>query len=356
VSTDLEVRDDNALSATLFGTDNPAEVVARAAVVATALADLVHKQNLVVRIGQSEHVRVEGWTLLGSMLGVFPIVTWTRPILKEHDTPPTPTTEGWEARVEARTRNGEIVGAAEAECMRSEDAWGWTPTNKYGKPLPPRDDYALRSMAQTRAVSKALRLPLGFVMQLAGFNPTPAEEMVAPTVDMYDPDIPFGDAPQPEHQPPASAAQKKKLNVLVGKLRPEQVSTQFLWEVVKREPVLSEDGELHWSPLRDSLTKVEASKLIESLGTLEALSSSGEPTADASGHGESPDRDVSQPAIPDEAASPDEILSLSARLIGSSSDPQVAAYIEQHASTHTPEDHLAWLLVQARKRFGGDAT
>jgi hypothetical protein len=32
-------------------------------------------------------------------------------------------------------------------------------------------------MAQTRAVSKALRLPLGFVMQLAGFNPTPAEEM-----------------------------------------------------------------------------------------------------------------------------------------------------------------------------------
>jgi hypothetical protein len=32
-------------------------------------------------------------------------------------------------------------------------------------------------MAQTRATSKALRQPLGFVVTLAGFNATPAEEM-----------------------------------------------------------------------------------------------------------------------------------------------------------------------------------
>ena len=32
-------------------------------------------------------------------------------------------------------------------------------------------------MAQTRAVSKALRLPLGFVMSIAGYEATPAEEM-----------------------------------------------------------------------------------------------------------------------------------------------------------------------------------
>ena len=39
------------------------------------------------------------------------------------------------------------------------------------------DDYAIRSMSQTRATSKALRLPLGFVMQLAGFDATPADEI-----------------------------------------------------------------------------------------------------------------------------------------------------------------------------------
>ena len=40
-----------------------------------------------------------------------------------------------------------------------------------------RDDYALRSMAQTRATSKAMRQPLGFIITLAGFDATPAEEM-----------------------------------------------------------------------------------------------------------------------------------------------------------------------------------
>ena len=39
------------------------------------------------------------------------------------------------------------------------------------------DDYAIRSMAQTRATSKALRMPLGFVMELAGFDATPADEI-----------------------------------------------------------------------------------------------------------------------------------------------------------------------------------
>jgi hypothetical protein len=88
------------------------------------------------------------------MLGVFPVVEWTRPVA-----------DGWEARVEARTLAGQVVGAAEAECLRTEKQWK------------SRDDYALRSMAQTRAVSKALRGPLGFVVTLAGFEATPAEEM-----------------------------------------------------------------------------------------------------------------------------------------------------------------------------------
>lgn len=260
MSTDLAIQSTEiAPTNTLFGTDNPGEVVARAATVAKTLADLVRRQNLVVRIGQSDHVRVEGWTLLGSMLGVFPVVEWTRPVLENDEQ------VGWEARVEARTRSGEIVGAAEAECMRSERTWKG------------RDDYALRSMAQTRAVSKALRLPLGFVMQLAGFDPTPAEEMptvvegraaAAPPSDPLT-DVPFGDDPAPYLPPPITEAQKKKLNVLIGRLRGEQLTTEHLYRAVKREPVLSDDGLLHFGPLRDSLTKLEASELIDRLETYE---------------------------------------------------------------------------------------
>jgi hypothetical protein len=140
---------------TLFGTDDPLEVVNRATRVADSLAAVIRKQNLTVAIQGRDHVRVEGWTLLGTMLGVYPVCTWTRKLEEG----------GWEARVEARTRDGSVVGAAEAQCDRSEKTWA------------KRDDYALRSMAQTRATSKAMRQPLGFVMSMAGFEATPAEEM-----------------------------------------------------------------------------------------------------------------------------------------------------------------------------------
>lgn len=141
--------------ATLFRTDDPAEVVLRASAMATALKDVIVRAKLTSNIQGREYVRVEGWTLLGTMLGVFPVCTWTRQL-----------DDGWEARVEARTRDGSIVGAAEASCLRSENNWGG------------RDDYALRSMAQTRATAKALRIPLGFVVAMAGYEATPAEEMV----------------------------------------------------------------------------------------------------------------------------------------------------------------------------------
>jgi hypothetical protein len=143
-----------ASSGTLFRTEDPLEIIGKATRIAEALSKVLRDQKLTSNISGREHVRVEGWTLLGTMLGVHPVVEWTRPV-----------SDGWEARVEARTLAGAVVGAAEAECLRTERTWK------------SRDDYALRSMAQTRAVSKALRGPLGFVVTLAGFEATPAEEM-----------------------------------------------------------------------------------------------------------------------------------------------------------------------------------
>lgn len=141
---------------TLFGTDDPVAVVERASTIASALADVITKRKLYTQIGTKKHVQVEGWTLLGSMLGVFAEVEWSRPL---------DDNAGWESRAVARTLAGRTVGAAESMCSRSEGKWKHS------------DDYAVRSMAQTRAVSKALRLPLGFIMQLAGYSATPAEEV-----------------------------------------------------------------------------------------------------------------------------------------------------------------------------------
>lgn len=140
----------------LFGTQDPSQVIGKAKVVAQALKDVIVKQGLVSKIQGKEYPRCEAWTLLGTMLGVFPVLVWSKPV-----------DGGWEARVEARTKDGAIIGAAEAQCLRAERNWA------------NRDDFALRSMAQTRATAKCLRMPLGFVMSLSGFEVTPAEEMVA---------------------------------------------------------------------------------------------------------------------------------------------------------------------------------
>lgn len=141
-------------STTLFRTDDPVEVIERAGRAADALKSVLVRQGLTQNIQGKDYVRVEGWTTLGSMLGVVPVCTWTKEI-----------PNGWEARVEARTLDGRVIGAAEAQCSRDEKMWA------------KRDAYALRSMAQTRATSKALRAPLGFIVTLAGYEATPSEEM-----------------------------------------------------------------------------------------------------------------------------------------------------------------------------------
>lgn len=81
-----------------------------------------------------------------------------------------------------------------------------------------------------------------------------------------------------------TAAQAKKLNVLVGKLRDTgHITTQQLYAAlansrgmdadVMTEIIGGQDAEgLHWGPLRDSLTKAEASDMIERLSRLEAKS------------------------------------------------------------------------------------
>ncbi len=139
---------------TLFGTSDPAEVIAKATAVASALKDVLKRQGLISNIQGKEYPKCEAWTLLGTILGVFPVLQWTKDL-----------ENGYEARVEAKTKDGAVVGAAEAICTRAEKNWS------------NRDDFALKSMAQTRATAKALRMPLGFVMTLAGYQATPAEEM-----------------------------------------------------------------------------------------------------------------------------------------------------------------------------------
>jgi hypothetical protein len=147
--------------ANLFGPD-PERALKRMAELATPLADVIEQKRLYATISGRRHITAEGWTTLGGMLGVVPVVCWTKP---------NETQDGYVARVEARTLDGRVVGAAESECSRVESKWK------------NRDPYAIRSMAQTRAIGRALRAPLGQIVVLAGYEPAGAEEM-PPIVDL----------------------------------------------------------------------------------------------------------------------------------------------------------------------------
>jgi hypothetical protein len=73
---------------------------------------------------------------------------------------------GYEAIVElVRIRDGMVIGRASALCGMDEKTWASRP------------EYARRSMAVTRATGKAYRLGYSAIIKLAGFEPTPAEEM-----------------------------------------------------------------------------------------------------------------------------------------------------------------------------------
>jgi hypothetical protein len=174
----------------LFGTDDPDLIVEKACRVAAALVKIVKKQGLIVNIKGKEFPKVEAWQTLGAMVSVNAVCEWTRPV-----------EDGWEARVVVY-HHGQVIAAAEAQCTTKELG-----KNKW-------EDYAVRSMAATRAASKAYRSNLGYIMVLAGYQATPAEEI---TPEMLD----GNDKREEKAKAPPSLASLRKRAITLGLIREE---------------------------------------------------------------------------------------------------------------------------------------
>jgi hypothetical protein len=139
--------------------------------VANHLAPLVRSQGLTVkglngRNKEAEYVTVEGWEVLGTFLGIVPVTTTIAEIKNDKE-----RVVGYRARATLYQNpiieNDEIVGGtviARAEAQ----------ANKQGFQ---KDLFAIESMAQTRALGKAYRMGLAWVMKMAGFEGTFAEDM-----------------------------------------------------------------------------------------------------------------------------------------------------------------------------------
>lgn len=140
----------------LFRTTDPAEVLAAAKRTADALAPVIRGAGLVVSVNGKDYLTVEAWQTLGQQVGVTGVIVSTRRLTDPN---------GWEARCEARTLDGRTIGAADSMCLKEEARWKDS------------EDFEIRSMAQTRAMSRALASVLRFIPTLVGMGGTPAEEM-----------------------------------------------------------------------------------------------------------------------------------------------------------------------------------
>jgi len=111
-----------------------------------------------VIINGKQYLEFGDWQTLSRFFGATVGTEWTRPIERNE------AIVGYEARAIV-WQHGQIISSAEASCLRDEKNWA------------KRDEFALKSMAQTRAGAKALRSAFGWVAELAGYSGTPAEEM-----------------------------------------------------------------------------------------------------------------------------------------------------------------------------------
>lgn len=193
----------------------PQVVLDEAAAAARALrAVIAHKPRKVVMNGE-QYLEFEDWQTVGRFYGI------TVGAAIEPEFVRLGEAEGFRATSVALDSTGRELSRATAYCLSDEDKWGARPKyswlyatvsgewveedpgsknivwvdnpSKPGKKMPLKERrlvgeervplFQLASMAQTRANAKALRNVLSWVVVLAGYRATPAEELETITVE-----------------------------------------------------------------------------------------------------------------------------------------------------------------------------
>jgi hypothetical protein len=123
------------------------------------------KNKLVHNIHGRKFPSVEAWQFAGTLMGLIPVVLSCENISTDNEIK-------YIATATLQSLDGSQVGGiATMICSNKESS-----KRSFA-------EYAICSMAQTRAIGKAYRLVLGWLFKAAGFEATPAEEMqdVAPS-------------------------------------------------------------------------------------------------------------------------------------------------------------------------------
>ncbi len=141
---------------------DPEEQIKFAQKAATALMKVAKP----IDVAGKKYLQYGGWQTLARFFGATVGVEWTQKLVDDKG-----KLVGYEARAIVY-QAGEIISSAEASCMCNEKRWATA------------EEFAVKSMAQTRASAKALRNAFGWVAELAQdpesgqkLQSTPYEEM-----------------------------------------------------------------------------------------------------------------------------------------------------------------------------------
>ena len=187
---------------------SPDTVLEEAHRAAAALKTVLDQKPKKVMMNDEQYLEFEDWITLGRFYGVTAREDGDAEYVTFGDV------RGFRASAVAINRDGDVISRATAYCLTDEEKWGsrpkyaygyvlkdggwsedpgtdkmvWEPNpNKTGSNRPKKERrqigtesvplFQLSSMAQTRACAKALRNVLSWVAVLAGYRPTPAEEI-----------------------------------------------------------------------------------------------------------------------------------------------------------------------------------
>lgn len=127
--------------------------------VASILQAFVKEKNLTTNIQGKQYPLVEAWLFAGSQLGLYPLLIEVKELSTKEEIK-------YIATVEIRRMSDQrVMSMGVAVCSNKENS-----KKRF-------DEYAILSMAQTRATGKAFRNLIAWLMKAAGFEATPSEEM-----------------------------------------------------------------------------------------------------------------------------------------------------------------------------------
>jgi len=124
--------------------------------------------SFVQEIHGNTYPKVEWWNQLGAFVGVKPVVENDNRLDNSSSRHSRDGEITYEATIQLRSIDGKntLHGRATSMCSSIEKMWANT------------DEFAIRSMAQTRATGKSFRLGYSNVALACGIQATPAEEMM----------------------------------------------------------------------------------------------------------------------------------------------------------------------------------